>query len=228
MNNGMSRQSSVPWNVCFHGIGSPGRKLEPGEAEFWVAEHMFDELLDEISTWPRANISFDDGNSSDIEIAMDGLLQRGLTATFFVLAGRFDEAGSLDRSQIRELHRSGMTIGSHGMAHRSWRELDSAARRHEFVDARNEIAEACGAPVATASVPLGQYDRTVLSQLRSLDYAQIFTSDRRLVDPNAWLQARFSVRSGDSPARLRSEIERSASPVRRARRAAIGLFKRLR
>ena len=75
-------------NILFHGVGKPARELEPGEDVYWVTEDRFRSILDEISGWPEVRISFDDSNSSDLEIALPALIERGLTADFFVLAGR--------------------------------------------------------------------------------------------------------------------------------------------
>ena len=185
-------------------------------------------MLDEIETWPGCSISFDDGNSSDVEIALDALLARNLSATFFVVAGRFDIDGSLDRDDVRALRRAGMTIGTHGMGHRSWRQLGAADVQAELVDARAEIAEAAGAPVDEASAPLGAYDRRLIAELRSLGYTRLHTSDRRTARPGAWLQPRFSARTGESPADLVAEVRRSQATGRRVLLEAKGLAKRLR
>ena len=72
-------------NVCFHGIGTPDRELEPGEDKYWISTELFHEILDEVKTWPSVRISFDDGNASDAEIGLPGLVERNLTGDFFVL-----------------------------------------------------------------------------------------------------------------------------------------------
>src|SRR6478609_7258795 len=118
------RPASRVLNLCFHGIGVPaGRALEPHEDSFWVGTDAFDEMLDLIARSPWVRITFDDGNASDAQIALPALLRRGLRASFFVIAGRCDEPGSLSRADVRELARSGMTVGSHGLRHRNWRRL---------------------------------------------------------------------------------------------------------
>ena len=60
----------------FHGIGTPQRTLEPGEDRYWVAIDEFLAMLDAIAAAPGVRISFDDGNASDIEIALGGLRER--------------------------------------------------------------------------------------------------------------------------------------------------------
>jgi peptidoglycan/xylan/chitin deacetylase (PgdA/CDA1 family) len=213
-------------NLCFHGIGTPRRELEPGEDAYWISVDLFLSILDEASTWPSVRISFDDGNVSDYEVGLPALTERGLVADFFVLADRLDRDGSLASEQVRELSERGMTIGSHGAAHRPWPGLDAAAQDEEFVLARRRLAEVADAPVDLAACPLGRYDRRVLWHLRRLGYRHVFTSDRRPAFAGAWLQPRYSVRNTDSLESLRAEIVPGLAE--RVRLEAVGLAKRLR
>jgi peptidoglycan/xylan/chitin deacetylase (PgdA/CDA1 family) len=214
-------------NVCFHGIGTPGRELEPGEDKYWISTELFHEILDEVKTWPSVRISFDDGNASDAEIGLPGLVARGLTGDFFVLAGRLDRRGSLRVKQLLQLRDAGMRIGSHGMHHRSWRGLDAATRTAEFVTARQRITAVTGEPVTEVACPLGAYDRQVLGGLRAQGYRRVYTSDRRAARPDAWLQPRYSVVKDDTAAKLRAEVF-NAAPAHRLRSTAAGLVKRWR
>jgi peptidoglycan/xylan/chitin deacetylase (PgdA/CDA1 family) len=215
-------------NVCFHGIGVPRRELEPGEDGYWIGTDQFLALLDDLMSWPAVRISFDDGNASDLDIALPALVDRGLQADFFPLAGRLGQRGSLDGPAVAELHRKGMTVGTHGMWHRSWRGLDPATAEAELVTARQRLAEAVGTPVDTAACPLGRYDRRLLGELRRLGYRRVFTSDRRPARRDAWLQPRFSARRGDTPATLQAEALAPPALTRRWRATAAGVVKRLR
>jgi peptidoglycan/xylan/chitin deacetylase (PgdA/CDA1 family) len=215
-------------NICFHGIGTPRRELEPGEDVYWVAADRYLRILDEIATWPSVRISFDDANASDVETGLPALAERGLTAQFFVLAGRLGSPGSLSSADVGELAASGMTVGTHGMWHRSWRGMDQASQQAEFVEARQLIENASGAPVTVAACPLGRYDRQVLARLRQLGYQRVYTSDRRTASPGRWLQPRFSVQCGDTPDSLRETVLRKPGPAQRSRQNLVGLAKRLR
>jgi peptidoglycan/xylan/chitin deacetylase (PgdA/CDA1 family) len=215
-------------NICFHGIGTPQRELEPGEELYWIGVPEFLRILDDLLEWPAVRISFDDGNSSDVTVALPALTERGLTADFFVLAGRLDDPGSLDRDDVRELCRHGMAVGSHGMAHRSWRGMDPATREQELVVARARLAAVTGARIETAACPLGRYDRQVLAHLRRLGYAKVFTSDRRRARSQAWLQPRYSVRRHDTPQSLHAEALARPMSIRGARASLVGVAKRLR
>ncbi|BBH68021.1 glycosyl transferase [Actinoplanes sp. OR16] len=216
-------------NICFHGVGEPQREMEPGEDVYWVTADRFEAILDEVSSWPvPVRLSFDDGNASDVEIGLPGLVERGLTAEFFLLAGRLDTPGSIDSAGVAKLRAAGMPVGSHGMAHRSWRGLTAAETVAEFDTARTVLAEAAGAPVDTAACPLGRYDRRVITELRRRGYTRVYTSDRRPARADSWLQPRYSVRHHDTPESLRAEVLAPAPLPARARALAVGAVKRWR
>jgi peptidoglycan/xylan/chitin deacetylase (PgdA/CDA1 family) len=142
-------------------------------------------------------ITFDDGNASDLEHALPALVDRGLHATFFVVAGRLGMRGFLDAAGVRTLAGAGMAIGCHGMRHRPWRTLDDGALREELVDARRRLEEVVRRPVTHAGCPFGSYDRRVLGHLRRYGYERVYTSDRGSAPAEAWLQPRNSVGPGD-------------------------------
>jgi peptidoglycan/xylan/chitin deacetylase (PgdA/CDA1 family) len=215
-------------NICFHGIGTPRRTLEPGEDRYWVSRDQFHAVLDQVATWPSVRISFDDGNASDAEIGLPALKDRGLRADFFVVAGRLGTAGSLAEDDVRVLARHGMAIGTHGLRHRSWRGMDARTTHDELVSARDRLAEAAGTTVDTAACPRGQYDRRVLRDLRRLGYTTVFSSDRLPARRGAWLQPRFSVRHGDTPESLREHVRASSRWTARVRGDVVGMAKRWR
>ncbi|GIE75001.1 hypothetical protein Aph02nite_09510 [Actinoplanes philippinensis] len=215
-------------NICFHGIGTPQREMEPGEDRYWISVELFHAVLDEIRTWPSVRVSFDDGNSSDLEIGLPALLERGLTGEFYVLASRFGKPGSLSEEDVRKLHGAGMTIGTHGMWHRPWRGMDAATSRDELETARRQIEDAVGVPVDQAACPLGRYDRRLLSRMRALGYRRVFTSDRRRARAEDWLQPRYSLRREDTVDGLRAEALVGPGALTRLKLEAVGVVKRLR
>lgn len=215
-------------NICFHGIGRPQRDLEPGEGRYWISADLYARVLDEISDRTDVQISFDDGNVSDIETGLEGLRQHRRTAAFFVLAGRLDQPGSLTSDNLRELVRSGMSVGSHGMDHVPWRSLSENRRRREFVEARHRISDAAGSQVDEAALPLGRYDRRTLTHLRQLGYRRVFSSDRQPNRPGAWLQHRFSIRADDTIHGIRGSILTPQAGWELAQARGKSLLKRLR
>jgi peptidoglycan/xylan/chitin deacetylase (PgdA/CDA1 family) len=215
-------------NLCFHGIGTPTRPLEPGEDRYWVGTDQFDRLLDEAMTHPDVRLSVDDGNASDVELALPRLLERGLTATFFLLAARIGTSGSVDADGVRALRDAGMTIGSHGMDHRSWRGMAPDVERVELALAARQLTELAGQPVTQAACPLGRYDRRSLRALRRHGYTRVFTSDRRRARPDGWLQPRFSALRDDTAGTLRQTVTSHGGGPRARTRGVAQLLKRFR
>ena len=215
-------------NVCFHGIGRPRIEREPGESRYWITADQLNRILDALIARPEVSISFDDGNRSDIDVALNHLVERRLEATFFPLAGRLSDRDSLSPAGVRELVDAGMSVGSHGMWHRPWLRLSKSEADEELRQARDVITEAAGQSINRASVPLGQYDRGSLAMLRGHRYAEVNTSDRRVARTGRWLQPRFSVQADETPESLDSHIAHASTLLARARLAAVGQIKNLR
>ncbi|MBV9212837.1 MAG: polysaccharide deacetylase family protein, partial [Actinobacteria bacterium] len=133
--------------LTFHGVGPPRRELPDGEARFWVDEARLAAILDAVVGRDEVEVTFDDGNASDVEIALPALLDRGLSAQFFIIAGRLGQPGSLTPAQVGELAAQGMAIGAHGVQHRSWRGWDRAALVREIRAARVALEDAAGSAV---------------------------------------------------------------------------------
>lgn len=210
----------------WHGIGDPPRNLDPGEENTWVATAAFESVLDAVARRPDVVITFDDGNISDVEIALPRLLERNLAAQFFLLAGRTGEPGRLDEAGIRKLADTGMTIGSHGWAHRDWRGLRSSETLDEYGRALEVLERVADKQVDTVAIPFGSYDRAVLAHLRERKVRRVYTSDGGRTDPGRWLQSRFSVRNDTTADDVRGMLAHRPTTSERVRRSAVLWAKR--
>jgi peptidoglycan/xylan/chitin deacetylase (PgdA/CDA1 family) len=215
-------------NLTFHGVGDPVRPLDPGEADVWVGRQRFDAVLDAIAGRDDVRITFDDGNASDVELGLPALVQRGLTATFFVVAGRLGTPGFVDDTQVRELAAAGMGVGNHGLLHRPWRGLDDDALAAELTEARRLLEDVLDRPVLEAACPFGAYDRRVVGALRRGGYRHVYTSDRGFARQGAWMQTRNTVKPDGGADVLAEATHHEASPVRALRGRAKRLAKRWR
>lgn len=214
--------------LTWHGLGAPQRPLDAGEERVWQSADRFAECVQAAQRYEGVQITFDDGNESDHEIALPVLLKHGLQATFFVCASRFDMPGFLSRAQVRELVKAGMSIGLHGMHHRSWRGLSAVELEEEIGEASRRIADASGVPVREAACPFGGYDRRSLSALRKARIQRVYTSDRGRASQNAWLQARNTVYSTDTAESVAAMITRTPPLASRLSRSIKGVVKRWR
>ena len=181
--------------LTFHGIGTPGRTIDSGEARYWVDPSVLAESVASAKTDPATSITFDDGNTSDYRIAYPMLQAAGLKATFFVLAGRLDQPGSLARHEIVEMAAGGMAIGSHGHDHVDWTKCSDAVMRRELHDARASIEDCLGARVDEVSIPFGAFDARVLRLILEAGYRAVHTSLEGRAAQTTWLVPRNSVRS---------------------------------
>lgn len=220
------RPQGPSFTVCFHGIGTPAREREPGEAGYWVTDDRFRAMLDWLTEVPRVAISFDDGNRSDVDVALPALSERGLAASFFPVVGRLGDPWSLSPRGVEELVASGMDVGSHGLNHLPWSGLRGAAAHAEIVHPRHVLEDLLGRRVDRAAAPLGRYDRHTLALLRAGGFAEVNVSDQRPARPGAWVQPRFSVRAEDTVVTLRARMLASLDPTRRVRNGAVAAVKR--
>lgn len=217
--------------VNFHGIGEPLEGVPDDELDYWCPRDEFGPLLDDLVEVRdrgavQLQVTFDDGNLSDVEDALPALLERGLTATFFVCAGRIGERNYLDEPQLLQLRDAGMAVGSHGWSHVDLRRTDDATLARESQESRERIAAAVGAPVTRFALPFGSYDRRVLRALRG--YEEVLTSDRGRASGKSWLTPRESYVRGWQPGDIARMAGARASLAQRVKRRAKRLMKSVR
>lgn len=195
--------SSFRYNLTFHGLGPKPRALSAGEDAVWLDHDAFEEMLDAIEPGSSTWLTFDDGNASDLNLAVPSLLRRKLKADFFISTGKIGCEGYLNASQVREIANAGMGIGNHGNSHTSWRKFDDSGLSKELKKSREALEEIVGKPIDRASCPFGDYDRRVLRALRRAGYSRVYTSDGGIADTSRWLQPRTSLHRHDSPDTIR-------------------------
>lgn len=193
--------------LTFHGVGEPPGHVGSDEAPVWVSRQDFETVLDLVRARPEVKITFDDGNASDAAIGLPALVERGLRATFFVVADRIGKPGYLSQGQLDDLVAAGMEIGSHGLHHRPWGRLAPDALRAEIIDARDQLEQAVGRPVTEAACPFGSYRRRVLKRLREQGFERVYTSDKGWAKADQWLQARNTLHHDDAIATTSSLLK---------------------
>lgn len=185
-------------NLTFHGIGDPPPKRE-NELDYWVSREQFLFVLDRARLCSNLIITVDDGNLSDVQVALPALLDRGVKAHFFICAGRLGRPGFLADADVRSLKAAGMTVGSHGMHHRRWSALAASELREEIEGAKLRLEDTVQAPVDTVAVPFGEYNRRVLMAVRRARFSRVFTSDQGHASADAWLQPRNTIHRYQEP-----------------------------
>jgi peptidoglycan/xylan/chitin deacetylase (PgdA/CDA1 family) len=187
------------FNITFHGVGDPPREFEPGEDQVWLSVSAVRRVLRAVRGHDEIRITLDDGNRSDAEIMLPELDRFGLTASFFVVAGRIGRPGFLDESSVRAIADAGHEVGLHGMTHRPWPDLSAEELDQELVVARASLATIVQRPITVAACPYGSYNRRILRRLRQLGYERVYTSDGGRSASKYWLQPRTTIGSNPEP-----------------------------
>ncbi len=213
--------------LAFHGIGLPGPAVPEAERPYWIDEAEFAACIAGLRAEARAagvavEVTFDDGNASDLAIAAPRLAEAGLGGAMFVCSSRIGREGYLSGADLRELRAMGFEIGSHGRDHLPWAGLAPETLEAETAGAKAEIEDALGAEVSAAALPFGAYDRRALAAARRAGFSRLYSSDRDIARPGAWPEPRWSYRQ-DMPVDLALFAAVAQSPARRA----LGVAKRL-
>jgi len=214
----------------FHGVGTPGARIEAAERPYWITGDAFHTVIDHLAIWGQQHpiaITFDDGNLSDLEIAAPALAAKGLSAHFFVLTGRLETPGYLSANDLRRLRDMGFIIGTHGQDHLSWPDQSSEVLHREIHTSRDRLQDILGTEITQAAVPFGNYNRNVLAALKAAGFTAVWTSDGGTTNLDAFLRPRTSIRNDMTIDRIRSLLTAPPNPVREIRRAISKSRKRL-
>jgi hypothetical protein len=161
-------------------------ELRSGESRYSYAieSGMFERHLDlfvrlraaqNCDIWPE--LTFDDGHSSDVEIAAPLLQSRGLTARFFITAGwTGTKTGYMGWPEVRSLYEAGFTIGAHGWSHKLLTHCSEGELQTELSKSRLTLEDKLGASIPAMSLPGGRYNRRVLAACAEAGYTQVYTS----------------------------------------------------
>lgn len=121
-------------------------------------------------------LTFDDGTTSDSEVALPLLAKAGMSATFFVVSSRVGTPGHMAEAQVRALDRAGMEIGSHSATHPYLTSVPADEARRELVGSKRALEAILGREVASFSFPGGEHDRRLVALAREAGYRHIAIS----------------------------------------------------
>jgi peptidoglycan/xylan/chitin deacetylase (PgdA/CDA1 family) len=122
-------------------------------------------------------VTFDDGHSSNFELALPILQSRAIQARFFITVGWTDKKpGYMNWQQLRALQEAGQQIGAHGWTHTLLTHCNPSELQKELVDARLTLEDKLGTSITTMSLPGGRANQHILGACHDAGYTQVFTS----------------------------------------------------
>ncbi len=126
-------------------------------------------------------ITFDDNNLNAYETGVPIMEKYGVTATFYQVAGRLDQAGTIDREKTLDLLKRGFDIQSHTMTHRVLPALPVDQIDWEFIESKRILEELTGKPVTHVAYPGTSHNATVRDRAKLAGYTTGTLMDPRNV-----------------------------------------------
>jgi peptidoglycan/xylan/chitin deacetylase (PgdA/CDA1 family) len=149
----------LSWDYELVNFGRLAREAQNGRAEGYAA------------------LTFDDGYIDNLELLLPILNRYGISATVFVVSGWLGQdhpvtpwARILTDTEVKELHRGGVEIGSHTRSHPDLRELSYEEALAEFVASKSDLEEIIGAGVEVAAYPYGLVSQEAIGACRDAGY----------------------------------------------------------
>ena len=110
----------------------------------------------------RIAITFDDGpGKGTTEKLLDGLKERGVKATFFLVGEKIED----NRELVARMYAEGHLIGNHTFTHVQLSKVDGKQALEEIVKTNTLIEEITGEPVRYIRPPYGSYSNSLLMQI---------------------------------------------------------------
>jgi peptidoglycan/xylan/chitin deacetylase (PgdA/CDA1 family) len=122
-------------------------------------------------------ITVDDGYVDDVTQILPVLLAHHLTAAFYIITGRFHEAGFVSEAQVRQLDAAGMDIGAHTRHHLDLPSLGAAQMQDEVAGSRQDLERVLHHPIASFAYPAGSYDAAAIDVVRRAGFAIALTTN---------------------------------------------------
>jgi peptidoglycan/xylan/chitin deacetylase (PgdA/CDA1 family) len=134
-------------------------------------------------------ITFDDGYADNYQLAFPLLQKYGFTAVIFPVMGvaenvwdtRLDHRQPilplLSKSQMREMHSSGIEFGSHTMTHPDLTGMCEDEAQRELEESKAQLEQVLGETVSTLAYPYGNYNDTVQRLAVETGYRHGVTTD---------------------------------------------------
>ncbi len=134
-------------------------------------------------------ITFDDAFESVLTRALPVLEKKGFSAALFMVSSGFGRSAFwdgetadspnrlLEPSGLKKLRDAGWVIGSHGVSHRNFKDLDCTSLKDEASLSKKELEAALGSEVSWFAYPYGAYSPEAKRALAEAGYTMGFATE---------------------------------------------------
>jgi peptidoglycan/xylan/chitin deacetylase (PgdA/CDA1 family) len=237
------RLSGIPV-LLYHGIGTEERPgSTPRFAKYAVTPEQFSEhlrlirtlglriiSLSELLQRPQPEliravaITFDDGLFSDYTQALPFLQKASAVAHFFVNTANVGEEGRMGWSEILELQRAGMIIGSHGHRHVDHSQNSPEILVRQMSQSRQILEQRLRQDVTFFAAPYGLVSRNLYTAARRSGYSCVCTSHYWPARPGSQRVSRVAIYRHTSLKDLQSLLLGTPGPYLRGNLQAVVKF----
>lgn len=180
-------------------------------------------------------VTFDDGHGSQFCHALPILEKHSVPGVFFVTAGWVGREHYMSWGNLREMHRRGYRIESHGWAHKMLTDCTREELQEELQRSKAFLEDGLGDAVDAISCPGGACSPAVVEACAKAGYRTVYTSEpwaAPRIENGITVVGRLMVRRKCAPETLRSLIDaehHALAPVRiqfavaKAARKTLGL-----
>lgn len=136
-------------------IGNKAARLVAGEGMLRLMEQ---ELMEQSQAHPEVALTFDDGPSPKYTpLLLDGLKERNVRATFFLLGQKCEGEQEL----VQRMQAEGHLLGNHTYNHVQLNKIPETTARQEILKTNNEIYEATGKYPEYMRPPYGAWKKNM-------------------------------------------------------------------
>lgn len=157
---------------------------------------------------PAVVLTFDDGYAGVAELAWPELVSRGWPATLYVCSGKLSAGASyswdpegarlLTASDVVDVARAGLDIGSHSVTHRWLPHLGLDELDVELRDSKAALESLLGRTVTGFAYPMGGWTPPIARRVAAAGYSYAVTVDRGR-EARSGVAAAYAVRRAFAP-----------------------------
>ena len=144
------------------------------------AEHLrlFASLAKEWRQASSVQVTFDDGEQSQLHNALPLLTEHGMSATYFVTPGLVGIAAKfLGWDKLKALRDAGHSVQSHGWSHKFLTFCSDDELQHELSASKQLLEDKLETTVQEISVPGGRWNQRVIKACAHAGYKRVYVSD---------------------------------------------------